>query len=550
MNWTLDVDASYTCPVKVRHAFTPGLEPPSTDPPALPHYALTAQATARYLIHDFVGARRSGLLVDLRHVAAEQSSSDLCLRAMNEGVPVIVGPALPPDLHGHRRGRAAVLVRGPDTEAGRPGYYPVQVHGRRVLDLRPAAAVRVSSFGAPRPERSSLNGWDFRSSRVRDRLELAHLWHLLVAAGHAAGGRPVGGLIGTDRRGIISWAPLDEPSVPESPRTSDGSGLTTVLQRYATEFEFRLAAARAAQDEASTQIEPIHTRECETCRWWPVCLPLLSEDDLSLRIAKWPLDVHEITALRSLGIATVADLAAADLDTLIPSYGVQVAHRQGINQRLFAAARRARMLQAGVELEQTTKGPIPVPAASLEIDLDIEAAADSRVYLWGFLIHDRAAQATPYYKAFSAFEHLTAAAEADLAVEALTWLSDVVGGSNALVYHYSDYEVVRLSQISAADSRLAWTIDFAHKRFVDLFHIVRDHFFGVHGLGLKNVAHMGAGFDWRDPDPGGLNSQTWFEEAVSGPVEARSAARERVLEYNEDDVRATWELRRWLRSLG
>jgi predicted RecB family nuclease len=64
------------------------------------------------------------------------------------------------------------------------------------------------------------------------------------------------------------------------------------------------------------------------------------------------------------------------------------------------------------------------------------------------------------------------------------------------------------------------------------------------------VASAGAGFHWRDDDPGGLNSMRWFEEAVHAPnKDIREQARTRVLEYNEDDVRATWHLRRWLRTL-
>ena len=35
----------------------------------------------------------------------------------------------------------------------------------------------------------------------------------------------------------------------------------------------------------------------------------------------------------------------------------------------------------------------------------------------------------------------------------------------------------------------------------------------MHGLGLKLIAGH-AGFRWRDDDPGGLNSQTWFADAV------------------------------------
>ena len=65
------------------------------------------------------------------------------------------------------------------------------------------------------------------------------------------------------------------------------------------------------------------------------------------------------------------------------------------------------------------------------------------------------------------------------------------------------------------------------------------------------VATRAAGFRWRDESPGGLNSQAWFDEAVSGATaDVRAAARQRVLEYNEDDVEATWHVRRWLRTLG
>ncbi|MBX7471893.1 ribonuclease H-like domain-containing protein, partial [Streptomyces sp. MAG02] len=76
---------------------------------------------------------------------------------------------------------------------------------------------------------------------------------------------------------------------------------------------------------------------------------------------------------------------------------------------------------------------------------------------------------------------------------------------------------------------------------------LKAHFFGVNGIGLKVVANAGAGFSWRDPDPGGLNSQTWWDLAVHDPdPQVRESSRTRVMEYNEDDVKATLAVRRWL----
>ncbi|WP_084635230.1 TM0106 family RecB-like putative nuclease [Propionicicella superfundia] len=550
MTWSLGVDATHTCPVKVRHAFTSGLATPPPRP--LPSYAFSTRAAAARLLDEFVAAQEPASVADLRPLshlpAAEREHA--CSRAMTDGARVIVGATLPSDPAGHRHGTADILVRGRAAATGRPGYRAVQVHGRRVLDARPQSALLTSTFAAPRPGTGHrLDGVDTRLSRVGDRLELAHLWHLLDAAGHASEGVRLGGLVGTDRQGVIAWMPLDEPCVPDSPRVSDGSEAVSVMVRYAEEFGFRLRTARAARVDAPGQIAPIRTIECDRCQWWPVCRRMLDGDDLSLRIAKWPLDVHEISALRSLGVTTVADLAAADLTTLLPRYQALVAHRAGVDERLGAAARRARMMVGGIELERTRPGPIPLPSAPVEIDLDIEASADSRVYLWGFLVHDRRTDSEPYYRSFARFADLTEETEGELALAALTWLRDLVLATDARVYHYSDYELVRLAAIAAATPRLAWAPAFAAERFVDLFASVREHFFGVHGLGLKNVAHSGPGFRWRDPEPGGLNSQSWFRAAVHGPATGREAARRRVLAYNEDDVRATWHLRRWLRDL-
>ena len=105
----------------------------------------------------------------------------------------------------------------------------------------------------------------------------------------------------------------------------------------------------------------------------------------------------------------------------------------------------------------------------------------------------------------------------------------------------------RVAEGSTGDLALAQAAGLIRDHFVDLFGFVRDNFVGVEGLGLKVVAHKGAGFSWRDEEPGGLASQSWFNEAVDGPSpEARAAARDRVLEYNEDDVRATLAVREWI----
>jgi predicted RecB family nuclease len=204
------------------------------------------------------------------------------------------------------------------------------------------------------------------------------------------------------------------------------------------------------------------------------------------------------------------------------------------------------MIRDGVVLERTTTGPIDVPRADVEIDFDIEWDPDDRVYLWGALVHRSGTE--PTYHPVVAWDERDEAGWIAHAEAFAAWLRTQVAacdeaGESLLVYHYSHAEPTYLKRLLGQEA-VADLLD----RFVDLLPIVRDHFFGVGGLGIKQVAPA-FGFTWRDDDPGGLQSQLWLIDARAAEDQAtRLAGRQRILAYNEDDVRATAALRRGLRS--
>ena len=575
--FALDAYAARSCPVKTHNAFHPGMSLPPADEGLREvfHGGIAFQAeVVTQLLSGFDGSVFDGRGLTERSSAEQERAA---LDAMASGIDVLIGPLLPRDLVAHRSGRPDLLLRDP---AG--GYHPAEIKSHRVSDPRGGGSTLTWSALSDPLRRQVLEGHRFRYTwRLNDLLQLAHYRRMLETIGHAAP-LPLAAVVGSDDLPalgrVLSWVDLDAALLPPSPRASSAvaaaapeslvesselvgpsepSGTierVSALARYDVEHAFRVEIALVAaslEPHDPPVLLPVANRECGWCQWWDVCRPQLDDDDLSLRISKSPLDVYEIGVLRDLGVATVAELAATDLDALLPDYLPRVTHRVGAEDRLRLAWRRSVLMARGVDFDRVTQGPIEVPSATLEIDLDIETSSDDRVYLWGFGVSD-SRDGSHYYRHFSAFQPLDDATEQALAIAALSWLRNLVDGVDTFVYHYSDYEVVRLQRLATAsgDEVLAWAVAWARQHFVDLFTAIRTHFFGTQGLGLKVVATRAAGFRWRDESPGGLNSQAWFDESVSGATaEVRAAARQRVLEYNEDDVEATWHVRRWLRTL-
>ena len=554
--FVLDAYAARSCPVKTFNAFDPVLRGPAQPLDESLRESFQGGSDFRRGVLDRIAATPGA--VDLRgqHEASLpwEEREAACLTAMGSGAPVILGGVLPLDLDGHRSGRPDALVRGIDTASGAPGYWPLKVKPYRVREKQSGSTSLQTSPLADIGALVPLPDLRYRVFREGTLLELAHHWRLLESCGFAAG-HPLAAVVGDDRASgaepTATWVDLTHKFIRTFSRTA-GHKLRSPLERYDHEHRFRVhvaeqAAARTGTDDPEPAVRPIRVKECDWCAWWQVCRTQIDDDDLSLRISKAPLDVRELQTLLALGIKTVAELAEADVDTILPRYLPETGHRDRAEDRLRQAARRARMLAHGVDLERVSVDPIAVPRSGVEVDLDIETADDGTVYLWGALVGD---DGDGEFRHFSRFEHLTPVTEVELAVEFADWLLNLAERHPDLrVYHYSDYETVHLRRLAdrSGHPSLIAACELIRDHFVDLFGYVRDNFVGVDGLGLKIVASRGAGFHWRDEEPGGLNSQSWFNEAIDGATDdARVAARARVLDYNEDDVRATLAVRRWL----
>ena len=493
--------------------------------------------------------------VDLTGHRGKEVTVDATVAAMEAGVEVIIGGWLPDDLEGGRTGRPDLLVRV-DVIDGRAVYAPGDVKWHQVTRKAPKGTLSYSSFADP-ASRLSVSGRAVQTSqRIDDYLQLAHYWRMLEALGRTPQGEPAGFIIGTDDlrdRGVegrvLTWVDLGMPLF-ETYSRSQGKAKRTALERYDHEQVFRLEVARVSAgrtgsvDDPAPLVEPIFKAECDSCPWYDHCLGVAGPDVASAHIRSGRLSVREWQALGRAGVRTLAELAALDPDdeTFRASYLPEVTNVRDPLAKLADAVRRARMTQAGVGLERITEGPIDVPRADIEIDLDVEWGDDQRVYLWGCLVSRDGAP--PVYRSFARWDDLSDDDARALALEFATWLREEIGaaekaGRSLRVYHYSPAELTHLRKALG-------DVSDVEAVFVDLLDVVKEHFFGLRGLGVKQVAPE-FGFAWRDEDPGGLQSQLWLVQARSGSdASVREAARRRILEYNEDDVRATAAIRNGL----
>jgi predicted RecB family nuclease len=550
---------------------------------------------------DALGAALDGAIV----VEAEDPDARerQTLGALVGGVPAVAGGRLPVDVAGHRVGEPDLLVRHGD------GYVPVEVKSHKSLvsaKERGAGTALVSDVGQPFPAAAVPDPDAIPRKHLGDLLQLAHYRRLLEAAGLAATSENLGGICGSE--GVIVWYDLDERWLgPPDYLEVAPAGPLSAMERYDLEFGLRLnvhlAALAHVESEGSPLLaEPIVCDDCAMCRWRDWCGERLDKEaDLSLITG---VDVVRRRLYKAQGIDDLPALAALDWTTaeLVRS-GVDLedllanaAHLPGATPLAAAVPNRTKQLEdlaahgmvtvrdtaaidrrtlglcrAGatnlsvqIDLARARVGPAPayrrrgvdrieVPRGDVEVDVDMENTAGG-CYLWGALVTDRRGAApTRRYVACATWDPDLARGELDAFEEFWSWFTAERAGVHAegatfRAYCYSrSAEEGQMRRIAARlhlDDEVGAFL--SSDDWVDLYEVVRQHLVTGRSLGLKLTAPL-AGFAWRADEVGGDLAMVAYDRAVDDADSAAQAeARDWILEYNEDDVRATAALREWL----
>ena len=446
-----------------------------------------------------------------------RTRDEITVDAMREGADRIWQAVFAPQTDTGRRGGVELLIR--DTEHG--GYIPVLVVNHKVTD--PGGGAVTSGLDAWAPivdQRRKVR------SQSRDQVRLAHVTRMLEALGMATPAQ-VGGVIGYDADCMLAY---------------DLGGPEGILASYDARWADRQAVAQGI-----TATVPARISECSSCPWWedqgPVrgCGEVLREmRDVSLVVRG-----EQSVRLREMGITTIDQLAAWD--------GPEPEEWRGNG---FAdAVISAQAWRADVALVRRHE-QVTVPRADVEVDVDMESYQEFGAYLWG--TYTTADGVDLGYRPFVTWEPLPTEDEARSFGEFWTWLmrlreQTLERGKSFAAYCYSQNAENRWLLASARRFEgqpgippLAEVQDFIEsEHWVDVYASVGEHFVSPRGKGLKVLARY-AGFDWRDEEAGGEASMIWYRAAVGYDAKVDESQRTRLLEYNEDDVRATKVLREWM----
>jgi predicted RecB family nuclease len=307
------------------------------------------------------------------------------------------------------------------------------------------------------------------------------------------------------------------------------------------EYQSALADTRAILNHTRMPLGA-WSSTCKLCHWHNFCSDDLAKaDDLTLI----PFLGRSIRDSMQISIPTIAQLAAIDPEGFIE--GKKTLFKGLGPDRLRLFHERAVLLKS-THPKPYLRAPVALRAPDIELFFDIEVdPMRDLCYLHGVVERRGGSNDNERFVHFFA-EDVSPHAERMAFAAAIAYFTTL---PNAAIYYYSKYErtIYRKLQLKYQDVCSADDIErlFDPARAIDLYGDVvlkatewptRDH-------SIKTLAKY-LGFSWRDTHPSGAASIEWFDRWCHDQA---PETKQRILDYNEDDCRATRVLLDGIRAL-
>ena len=422
-------------------------------------------------------------VADLQPMSLEVAASET-LRLMQTGAPLIYQGCLqdPPYL-----GRPDLLVK------------------------RDGLVSRFGSYGYEAIDIKAGKGWEkFGDTRKKFKTHYAYqiLFYRMLL--HRIQG------VSTEKGRIINVEKEIEEFEPET---------------FEADFEEALNQAKRLVEGVETS-EPVLGSQCYLCDWFNRCEHWVRErSDPTNLFFVGKQKFH----LKRVGLQTVEDIAKMEIkEYLAPPKKIP---RMG-EKALRRMKQRAQVCIAGAPL---IRPGYVFPASKREVYFDIEDDPTRGItYLFGLVIKENA---QPLRYEYFLANH----PEEEEATVRAFWEYLSGGLEEETYYVYSHKERTSLKQLMERYRLDPEVFDrYVHCEY-DLYTklIVEYSDWPTFSYSIKHVAKM-AGFRWRDPDPSGANSITWYNDYLRNP--SQKSLIHRILRYNEDDCLAMLAIKQFFET--
>ncbi len=493
----------------------------------------------------------------LHPLALTPTSIDETLTSLQSGVELVLQPRLPQDIEGLRQATAHALVRVGRVDATY-SYAPIIIKNNEITESATTRRILSGTLELLAPSDAVYrDGLGVRSTPTvtRNGIVLAHVTQLLATLGF---GDPAARVAVVDRHAQLWWFDLAGTNYPRF-------NLSTYQHLYEQRVEIIRRHDRWRVEGGPFPTTAYWHKECLDCVYqWHCATDLEKVDDVSLtRFTNFSqqllLREHGVTTRRQLAALNPQRARQARAKVLTPDDPIEIEDHLGRSIELLDdLIYRARAHLRGTSLRIVEPDAVGCPTADVEVDIDMESYGDA-TYLWGAFVssdqpHDGIESG---YQSFAEWGPLTLEAEAENFAKFWAWLSTIRSRCQAQGLTFAAYcfwaqaedgamnraVSTPLAGVAIADELRAFRSS-TPSEWIDLHAQAKRQLQTEGPLGLKQLAQA-AGFHWRDLNPSGEASMLWYEIASSDSDQAPSS-RQRILEYNEDDCKATKALRDWL----
>ncbi|MDD5464905.1 MAG: TM0106 family RecB-like putative nuclease [Candidatus Omnitrophica bacterium] len=307
-----------------------------------------------------------------------------------------------------------------------------------------------------------------------------------------------------------------------------------------TWWELYLEIKNRVSELVSNQVQdkPAIAGSCKLCPWYNSC-------------KKWCLEKEDLTKIfylgrsnreilnKDLGIEKVRELKTLNISDLLAKKKKDKTFLKGFGETLLK-----KFITRAIILDETKKPvlhqQVHLPEVKKELFFDIEDdPTQDFVYLHGIYSRDAKSEEYIYFLA----KENTRDAEKKAWQEFWNYI-DTLHVSDYSIYYYSHHEKTAYRRLSQrypeiiAKEKLDTFFD--NPNAIDLYRVVEKHTdWPLSSYSLKDLATY-LGFKWRDESPSGALSIRWYNDFLQNHSEELL---KRILEYNEDDCRATMVLK-------